>query len=53
MAYSGAFCRPAHHLHFDASGTGRTVDREKALAPKVIAALNQRYGLDKPLWQQL
>jgi len=27
-------------------------DREKALAPKVVAALNKRYGLDKPLWEQ-
>jgi oligopeptide transport system permease protein len=27
-------------------------DREKALAPKVIEALNKRYGLDLPLWQQ-
>lgn len=27
-------------------------DREKALAPKVIEALNARYGLDKPLWEQ-
>jgi oligopeptide transport system permease protein len=27
-------------------------DREKALAPKVIEALNRRYGLDKPLWEQ-
>jgi len=27
-------------------------DREKTLAPKVIEALNRRYGLDKPLWQQ-
>jgi oligopeptide transport system permease protein len=27
-------------------------DREKALAPKVIEALNKRYGLDKPLWEQ-
>ncbi|MDD5189906.1 MAG: ABC transporter permease [Dehalococcoidales bacterium] len=27
-------------------------DREKALAPKVVEALNKRYGLDQPLWQQ-
>ena len=27
-------------------------DREKALAPKVVEALNKRYGLDKPLWEQ-
>ena len=27
-------------------------DREKALAPKVVEALNRRYGLDKPLWEQ-
>jgi oligopeptide transport system permease protein len=27
-------------------------DREKALAPKVIEALNQRYGLNLPLWRQ-
>lgn len=27
-------------------------DREKALAPKVIEALNRRYGLDQPLWEQ-
>ncbi len=27
-------------------------DREKALAPKVIEALNKRYGLDQPLWEQ-
>jgi len=27
-------------------------DREKALAPKVIEALNKRYGLDLPLWRQ-
>jgi oligopeptide transport system permease protein len=27
-------------------------DREKALAPKVIDALNAKYGLDKPLWEQ-
>jgi oligopeptide transport system permease protein len=27
-------------------------DREKALAPKVVEALNARYGLDKPLWEQ-
>ena len=27
-------------------------DREKALAPKVIDALNKRYGLDKPLYEQ-
>ena len=27
-------------------------DREKALAPQVIAALNKRYGLDQPLWEQ-
>jgi oligopeptide transport system permease protein len=27
-------------------------DREKALAPKVIEALNKRYGLDQPLWSQ-
>jgi len=27
-------------------------DREKALAPKVVAALNKKYGLDKPLWEQ-
>ena len=27
-------------------------DREKALAPKVIDALNKRYGLDLPLYQQ-
>jgi oligopeptide transport system permease protein len=27
-------------------------DKEKALAPKVIEALNKRYGLDQPLWQQ-
>jgi oligopeptide transport system permease protein len=27
-------------------------DREKALAPSVIEALNQRYGLDKPLHEQ-
>jgi oligopeptide transport system permease protein len=27
-------------------------DREKALAPQVVAALNKKYGLDKPLWEQ-
>jgi oligopeptide transport system permease protein len=27
-------------------------DREKALAPQVIEALNKRYGLDRPLWSQ-
>jgi oligopeptide transport system permease protein len=27
-------------------------DREKALAPKVVEALNRRYGLDKPLYEQ-
>ena len=27
-------------------------DREKALAPKVVEALNRRYGLEKPLWEQ-
>ncbi len=27
-------------------------DREKALAPQVVNALNKRYGLDKPLWEQ-
>ncbi len=27
-------------------------DREKALAPKVVEALNARYGLDKPLYEQ-
>jgi oligopeptide transport system permease protein len=27
-------------------------DREKALAPRVVEALNRRYGLDKPLWEQ-
>lgn len=27
-------------------------DREKALAPKVIEALNRRYGLDQPFWEQ-
>ena len=27
-------------------------DREKALAPNVIEALNRRYGLDKALWEQ-
>jgi oligopeptide transport system permease protein len=27
-------------------------DREKALAPQVIEALNKRYGLDLPLWRQ-
>lgn len=27
-------------------------DREKPLAPKVVEALNARYGLDKPLWEQ-
>ncbi len=27
-------------------------DREKTLAPKVIEALNKRYGLDLPLWRQ-
>jgi oligopeptide transport system permease protein len=27
-------------------------DREKALAPKVVEALNKRYGLDLPLWRQ-
>jgi len=27
-------------------------DREKALAPKIVEALNKRYGLDKPLWEQ-
>jgi oligopeptide transport system permease protein len=27
-------------------------DREKTLAPQVIEALNKKYGLDLPLWQQ-
>ena len=27
-------------------------DRDKQLAPSVIENLNQRYGLDKPLWEQ-
>jgi oligopeptide transport system permease protein len=27
-------------------------DREKTLAPQVIDALNKKYGLDLPLWQQ-
>ncbi len=27
-------------------------DREKSLAPKVVEALNRKYGLDKPLWMQ-
>ncbi len=27
-------------------------DREKTLAPAIVANLNQRYGLDDPLWQQ-
>lgn len=27
-------------------------DKEKALAPTVVENLNQRYGLDEPLWRQ-
>jgi oligopeptide transport system permease protein len=27
-------------------------DKEKALAPHIVEALNRRYGLDKPLWEQ-
>jgi oligopeptide transport system permease protein len=27
-------------------------DKEKSLAPKVVEALNRRYGLDKPLYEQ-
>ncbi|MGB6896558.1 MAG: ABC transporter permease [Dehalococcoidia bacterium] len=27
-------------------------DREKPLPPEVVANLNQRYGLDQPLWRQ-
>src|SRR5919206_2002459 len=27
-------------------------DREKALAPQVVANLNAKYNLDKPAWQQ-
>lgn len=27
-------------------------DREKTLAPQVVANLNQKYGLDLPLWKQ-
>jgi oligopeptide transport system permease protein len=27
-------------------------DREKPLAAKVVVALNKRYGLDQPLWEQ-
>ena len=27
-------------------------DRDKALAPQVVDALNRKYGLDKPLWYQ-
>jgi oligopeptide transport system permease protein len=27
-------------------------DREKPLSPEVVANLNQRYGLDQPLWRQ-
>ena len=41
-----------HYLLSDESGTGWWFLSEKAVSPKAMAALEAKYGLDKPLFEQ-
>ena len=41
-----------HHVFSDEHGSGRTFPFGKAISPQATAALEAKYGLDKPLFQR-